>query len=843
MRLVFLFVVAQLLFSQSPSPAEVERWWKVGEQYMQNLARFRAGSPGEKPRSQGERRKLAEPWLRSAWQNGKDLPGQTRRQIGIRLLQAQIGNTSYPEARDLLTTLEKDPDFQVCRAAAAPADLETEYSCAELWRLAGNLEYTWFSQANLRFEEVETAKCRTLFGKVEGQPTCLEVARQYLLDSQSRFGKIITRLPGVTPSALIPLCRNLNPETSCTGELVRLAVAERRDQAAMNEGLALQESGQAEAALVLFEGLKPFDPKSPLSAALRPTVALHLVRTLRDLGKPKESEAVQRIRELLASSQSALVRWRAELVSATLQLRAGSAPEALKTLQRAFDSREKILQDAVNGVGLLDLDSSLAESANSDDVFLSLLLGIQDPRLKPEKSRLLRHYCAAIYGSGDFAVRRLFESLRSPQFQDLHRSLAQTLNSGQEDWDFGTLVSARRRAAFEDLEKLLAAKLTFPLRLEPASAVWDQFWRSPAMRAGELVVILQYRPYRVNQPTAQAMQPLEYLLLDFEGPNQLRIAPLGNAEQLDDQIKALRESATGRPNGSLIRSLSRALGFAPGPKPTSLRRMMIMAGGQWQQFPWALAQDRQGGSLIDSRSFVQLNSMREVTTWTALPSRAPQRAIAVPDLTPLKPTLGSGGLGQLAARGWEKAEVDAAQASVTAFAAWGKAGAVATNVFLDKQATEEALSLSVSPANLYLFSHGDYLSNALGVSLWDRGVLLLAPQAPRDGVLLSSEAKMLRLQATRLAFLAACRAGSAGALRNEPLEGLRSSFHVAGVRTVIAPIWNVEVVPTAQLAEKFFGKSGELDLALRAAQLELRKANAPTRGWAGWMISGDPSAP
>ena len=104
-----LLISLSPLFPQSPTRDDVESWWRRGSKYM------RGQGEEFKDRTPAERRKLAEPWLLSAWQNRKQLTPFTKKQVGVRLLQARIANTNYLEAQETLAEIEADPDFGPCK--------------------------------------------------------------------------------------------------------------------------------------------------------------------------------------------------------------------------------------------------------------------------------------------------------------------------------------------------------------------------------------------------------------------------------------------------------------------------------------------------------------------------------------------------------------------------------------------------------------------------------------------------------------------------------------------------------------------------------------------------------
>ena len=826
-----LLISLSPLFPQSPTRDDVESWWRRGSKYM------RGQGEEFKDRTPAERRKLAEPWLLSAWQNRKQLTPFTKKQVGVRLLQARIANTNYLEAQETLAEIEADPDFGPCKLDPKDLPLDRIYTCAEYRRLAAALQYDWYSQANQRFEDARGNHCTTLFHALPHRPSCLDLALKYAAASRQGFTELLARLGSTNdPKSLDSVCQILVGAAACGKEVLTREAQTRLNLLQLAEGLALQESGRYPEALKKFVGV---DPKGQTVKDLPAAAALHAARIERDLNHPEA--AAKWLEPFRTDGASAAVRWRIELVCAGLQIKAGDLSGALETLERAFPFRERILAEAVTDKGVLDLDSSLSESSNSDDVFLSAILAADGPRLANRRTELLSQYAAAIFGSGDYATRRLFEELRT-HHESLLRGLSQTLNSEAKDWAFGSLISERRRSAYDELEKQLSTKVVFQLQLQKAASIWQQLWSHPSTRSAELVVILLYRPFRFDKPTAEAMCPPEYLMLHFLDRKTLRVVNLGQADLVDRDVEALRKSLENGHGGDprLWNTFRKKFDFASPATSGAPGRLLIMASGQFQQFPWALVPDRGGRELIESRSFVQMNSAREVASWAAASLSTSQASFTVPDLSPLQTVFGQSALGQLAARPWSVEETQAVRASVQAFQSLARAP---TDSLSGAAASEEALASRASPANLYLFTHGAYLSNARGMSPWDRGVLLLTPERMREGVVLASEVKTFRLQGTRLAVLAVCKSGGGSVRRNEPLEGLRSAFHVAGARTVVAPIWNVDIIPAANLFTAFFEQKRDLDLALREAQLSLRKNKTVARAWAGWMLSGDPSSP
>jgi CHAT domain-containing protein len=98
--------------------------------------------------------------------------------------------------------------------------------------------------------------------------------------------------------------------------------------------------------------------------------------------------------------------------------------------------------------------------------------------------------------------------------------------------------------------------------------------------------------------------------------------------------------------------------------------------------------------------------------------------------------------------------------------------------------------------------------------------------APDCGILTAEGIVGLRLEKLELAVLSACESGLGPVdERGEGVFGLQRAFHVAGCRTVIASLWQVEDDATAALMGLFYRKlwleRKEPLQALREAQLYL----------------------
>jgi CHAT domain-containing protein/tetratricopeptide (TPR) repeat protein len=114
----------------------------------------------------------------------------------------------------------------------------------------------------------------------------------------------------------------------------------------------------------------------------------------------------------------------------------------------------------------------------------------------------------------------------------------------------------------------------------------------------------------------------------------------------------------------------------------------------------------------------------------------------------------------------------------------------------------------------------------------------------RDGFLRLNTIYNLRLSAD-LVVLSACQTALGKEVAGEGLVGLTRGFMYAGARRVIASLWQVSDVATAELMKKFYAGMLQRQLppaaALRSAQLEMAKDPrwSSPYFWAGFVLQGD----
>lgn len=179
------------------------------------------------------------------------------------------------------------------------------------------------------------------------------------------------------------------------------------------------------------------------------------------------------------------------------------------------------------------------------------------------------------------------------------------------------------------------------------------------------------------------------------------------------------------------------------------------------------------------------------------------------------------------------AKYDLPSAQVEAQKIAGQSGRA--RLLLRQQATETVIKTNAADYSvLHVASHGIFNTRKPLDS-----ALLLSKDEQNDGKLTVGELYSLRLNAD-LVTLSACETGLGQINSGDDVVGLTRGFLYAGASSVVASLWQVDDEATSQLMVRFYselaGKS-KAD-ALRAAQLEVRKAYPHPYFWSAFYLTG-----
>jgi len=163
--------------------------------------------------------------------------------------------------------------------------------------------------------------------------------------------------------------------------------------------------------------------------------------------------------------------------------------------------------------------------------------------------------------------------------------------------------------------------------------------------------------------------------------------------------------------------------------------------------------------------------------------------------------------------------------------------------FLGERASEERMKKEELSSYRYLhFAAHGYFDGANP----ERSGIVLALGGSDDGFLQAREISKFELRAD-LVTLSACQSGLGRVLDGEGVQGLSRAFFLAGARSVVVSLWNVNDAAASELMRRFYSglKAGlPKDEALRAAKLALRKEPRWRHPyyWAPFVLQGDPGS-
>lgn len=188
-----------------------------------------------------------------------------------------------------------------------------------------------------------------------------------------------------------------------------------------------------------------------------------------------------------------------------------------------------------------------------------------------------------------------------------------------------------------------------------------------------------------------------------------------------------------------------------------------------------------------------------------------------------------------------------------------------TQVSVREDATEQRLKSLKSPTILHIATHGFYLENArkskqttgfsedaivenplLRSMLFLSGAQktldgIISSDAADDGILTGEEAQDLHLENCELVVLSACNSGLGKIESGEGVFGLQRAFQVAGAKTIIVSLWQVEDRVTQLLMTTFYqnwlGGMSKHD-AFSKAQKVVREKYPAAFYWGAFVMIG-----
>jgi CHAT domain-containing protein len=173
-----------------------------------------------------------------------------------------------------------------------------------------------------------------------------------------------------------------------------------------------------------------------------------------------------------------------------------------------------------------------------------------------------------------------------------------------------------------------------------------------------------------------------------------------------------------------------------------------------------------------------------------------------------------------------------------------------TQVFTEKEATEENLKNLDEPTVLHLASHGFFNPGgsddeySLAETMIRSGIALAGVNDTynkgEDGLLTAYEVINLNLDSTLLVVLSACETAKGDVNHGEGVYGLQRALRVAGAQNMIMSLWKVDDNATQKLMVDFYTqwlKTNDMRGAFRAAQKKLRKEYPNPYYWGAFILA------
>lgn len=285
----------------------------------------------------------------------------------------------------------------------------------------------------------------------------------------------------------------------------------------------------------------------------------------------------------------------------------------------------------------------------------------------------------------------------------------------------------------------------------------------------------------------------------------------------------------------------------------SVRRLRIAPDGALTLVPFEALSD--GRDLIDRFEIAYVQAGRDLTRDApTMPSAAPV-VIVSPGasrrgeglLASTAPTFRAGTLTALPSAAGEAADL--------------RRLVPAAEVLSLTEATERRLKNVRSPAFVHVIGHGIVLgerpcaapsctpASSDAVNAMAGSAIVLeeaygrAPGSSDDGLLTALELQNVDLSGTEMLVLSQCQMAAGAPSAGEGLYGMRRAAAIAGARTFVAPLWNVEDSVQRRLMQQFYrGLTSGLTRsnALRNAKLVIRRSPATNNFlyWAPVILSG-----
>lgn len=678
------------------------------------------------------------------------------------------------------------------------------------------------------------------------------------------------------------------------------------DRPAFEYANALLAVGQAEQKRGDYlDALKTFEQARDVAAQGLSTKHPAYAHTLASLGLVHQAmhesdqaeemlrQAIDIVKESEGENHPDLGRYIGDL--AALYDQQGNYAAALPLYRQSFEINDRMLSGILN----VGSERTKAEAlANLDDPLPALLaFGERAGETIPEARALAFEAVARRKGRVLDHVRDWRESLRETSAAGVRDRLTEWQTTLECESSLTTALTYRdlrssasgscALANYRGLLSELRAKPTDALEQRALTALQDLNHRSDALEAslsrdvpgfGESARTARLEDMRARLAPDELLAEIvvfdkDYgaFLLDHSG--RLQWLDLGPAQPIDRAVRDLiagandwsislahreKEAAASAEEtahdalGQLSKQLAPLVSHLG--QDASIRRLRISPDGMLTLVPFAALSDSRGHFLIERFAISYLTAGRDLGAPqnTNQPSGPPVIALS-PGAGRERPV--TAGTTPSAFRAEGLGHLDGAELEARAL----QKLIPRSRLLANGQATEQTIKALRSPALLHIVGHGVVRGNEASLAGMDPGSRAMnlsaivleeaygrGPQSSQDGLLTALELESLDFHGSEMLVLSQCRMADGVPSSGNGVYGMRRAAAIAGVKTFVAPLWNVSDSTERALMVRFYKElslgRGRAD-ALRTAMLEVLRTPQQKSFlyWAPVILSGDPS--
>jgi CHAT domain-containing protein/tetratricopeptide (TPR) repeat protein len=373
---------------------------------------------------------------------------------------------------------------------------------------------------------------------------------------------------------------------------------------------------------------------------------------------------------------------------------------------------------------------------------------------------------------------------------------------------------------------------------------------------GALLEFQRYRPYDASKPEEQAWGSPRYIALLLKPDGSIRAIPLGDAAAIDAAVaKVITTSSKKTADGDeALQAVSDRILVPLRSALAGVKQLFVSPDGELNRLPFAALPPPAGGGkrLMDAYDLRLLTTGRDL-----LRLQTPGNAKGERSLLVAAPDYDAAPAGAMALPQQFQPLADAKAEAQQLLPLLN-----ASELRLGRQASEEQVRNHRRPRVLHVSTHGFFPDGASpagaettkpdpmqlsGLAL--AGANRRQPDNAADGRLTAAEITAMDLNGTELTTLSACGTGVGEIRSGEGVYGLQRALTVAGSRSTLLSLWDVNDERTAEFMRRYYkhlkAGLGRAE-ALRQTQLWFRFYTGPYQDdyrsvntWGAFQLTGD----